>query len=990
MSPHTAWNIQPPLGKAPALRRPLSASAASSRHATRTALPTPLPSFSAEHMTSAAASGSPLPKQLNMEQMAKVGRGHTRSPQEEVKLPSAETAETTTTDFVIKEHTHAPARCLEQDAQQQDRPDLKINMKQAARRVFNQKKHHSQTARDLCEAKSRMQLISRNFRYTSQFGDTISFVPTALSPEIMKAAVMECVHLFGWKMVPAMLVSCSESDDAGARGSSAGHRKSRGSRGSSAGNQLLKTELELDSAAKELHAQILHIEVREWEHGELVRRRIRDEKERSHRFRIDMSKETMLKNSVAMHKRLETLIANRRWFSEALKTFEKLATSKWLKRISEIEACISFMADDFKRRQVDLPDPHRPSPPQQWKLNETELENCQKGWLDVVEVILTPFPDDHCDVRKQLINSLIHSHFDNNLVLVGGRRRIAKLREQVRFLTDKQKMWREAFEYCQMHDAIWAATKIQALVRSRQAQKRCARMRMDREAHARRLHRRTASHDLLSRGSRDLLSNGNKGSEKELVTRKAIATDEGGTEFLFLLDEKGFPTIQRAKPLLADGLHADGHRKDGVSVSPLTSPLNLQSAWGSLKRLYPPSSSCILRTSSEDDSTEGGEQMAAQQMAERRGLNRGRPSVDNRCHDTDYCSPQVINAQMPKPLDRNMPMPTGLRKLGLRRRYVVDYSEAFGTYLNVDTRDSKNREDRRKVEEGRSEVPSQDSKDDTESLETTKWAGIQPSVCELVEMPICIQVPSVRVPTCAAYPLAAPPFASTLRALAQSHKGESKNGGTEIWRSGDRRTTERTGARTENRDSNRDIWTAEAHLGELEQNEEQSNICGNTDSIDKYMLLPAVKAVQGGLTEAEQVESLKRQKLSAYGNRNRFRADSSPFAFDPASISSKHYKEPPQLKGLLCKEPVTLVSCANSLAAHLPARKAMTPLLPLSAAKSRRESERAILNIRTRASCAPRPSISTPSMGGVSYVGGHTPGNKRGEGWVSKTSTVTP
>ena len=86
--------------------------------------------------------------------------------------------------------------------------------------------------------------------------------------------------------------------------------------------------------------------------------------------------------------------------------------------------------------------------------------------------------------------------------LVGGRRGIAKLREQVRFLTDKQKMWREAFEYCQMHDAIWAATKIQSLVRSRQARKRCARMRMDREAHARRLHRRTASHDLLSRGSR--------------------------------------------------------------------------------------------------------------------------------------------------------------------------------------------------------------------------------------------------------------------------------------------------------------------------------------------------------------------------------------------------------------------------------------------------------------------------------------------------------
>jgi hypothetical protein len=951
---------------------------------------------------------------------------------------------------------------LEQDEQQQDRPDLKIDMKQAARRVFNQKKHHSQTARDLCEAKSRMQLISRNFRYTSQFGDTISFVPTALSPEIMKAAVMECVHLFGWKMVPAMLVSCSESDDAGARGSSAGHRKSRGSRGSSAGNQLLKTELELDSATKELHAQILHDEVREWEHGELVRRRIRDEKERKHRFRIDMSKETMLKNSVAMHKRLEALIADRRWFSEALKTFEKLATSKWLKRISEIEACISFMADDFKRRQVDLPDPHRPSPPQQWKLNETELEHCQKGWLDVVEVILTPFPDDHCDVRKQLINSLIHSHFDNTSVLVGGRRRIAKLREQVRFLTDKQKMWREAFEYCQMHDAIWAATKIQALVRSRQAQKRCARMRMDREAHARRLHRRTASHDLLSRGSRDLLSNENKGSEKELVTRKAIATDEGGTEFLFLLDEKGFPTIQRAKPLLADGLHADGHRKDGVSISPLMSPLNLQSSWGSLKRLHPPSSSCISRTSSDEDSTEGGQQMAAQQMAaqqmaERRGLDSGRPSVDNRC-DTDYCSSQVINAPMPKPLDRNMPMPTGLRKLGLRRRYVDDYSEAFGTYLNVDTRDSRNREDRRKVEEGRSEVPSQDSKDDTESLETTKWAGIQPSVCELVEMPICIQVPSVRVPTCAAYPLAAPPFASTLRALAQSNKGESSNGGTEIWRSGDRRATERTGARTENRDSNRDIWTAEAHLGELEQNEEQSseavphltgqsneahhfrnfkkvakrstvgrtlpverrlgsalhpsshpsshrscsprsemnsslqvaNICGNTDSIDKYMLLPAVKAVQGGLTEAEQVESLKRQKLSAYGNRHRFRADSCPFAFDPASISSQHYKAPPQLKGLLCKEPVTLVSCANSLAVHLPARKAMTPLLPLSAAKSRRESERAILNIRTRASCAPRPSISTPSMGGVSYVGGHAPGNKRGEGWVSKTSTVTP
>ena len=58
---------------------------------------------------------------------------------------------------------------------------------------------------------------------------------------------MECVNLFGWKMVPAMLVSCCESDDAGARGPSAGNRKSRGS---SAGNQLLKTELELDSAAK--------------------------------------------------------------------------------------------------------------------------------------------------------------------------------------------------------------------------------------------------------------------------------------------------------------------------------------------------------------------------------------------------------------------------------------------------------------------------------------------------------------------------------------------------------------------------------------------------------------------------------------------------------------------------------------------------------------------------------------------------------------------
>ena len=193
-------------------------------------------------MTSAAASGSPLPKNLNMEQKAKVGRGHTRSPQEEVKqsdkssfdanqshcpglgesdstpmlkprrpqsaptygvcsvlhrthsrlwlrdcpessassqstvvtlsvissgaqialeeepqfitslpstvvptptitqpdttaVPSAETAETTTTDFVIREHTHPPARCLEQDEQQQDRPELKINMKEAARHL---------------------------------------------------------------------------------------------------------------------------------------------------------------------------------------------------------------------------------------------------------------------------------------------------------------------------------------------------------------------------------------------------------------------------------------------------------------------------------------------------------------------------------------------------------------------------------------------------------------------------------------------------------------------------------------------------------------------------------------------------------------------------------------------------------------------------------------------------------------------------------------
>ena len=72
-----------------------------------------------------------------------------------------------------------------------------------------------------------------------------------------------------------------------------------------------------------------------------------------------------------MHTRLEALIANRRWVSEALQKFEKLETSKWLKRISEIDACISFMAYDFKRRQVDRPDPHRPSPTQQWKLNAT-------------------------------------------------------------------------------------------------------------------------------------------------------------------------------------------------------------------------------------------------------------------------------------------------------------------------------------------------------------------------------------------------------------------------------------------------------------------------------------------------------------------------------------------------------------------------------------------------------------------------------------------
>jgi hypothetical protein len=53
-------------------------------------------------------------------------------------------------------------------------------------------------------------------------------------------------------------------------------------------------------------------------------------------------------------------------------------------------------------------------------------------------------------------------------------------------------------------------------------------------------------------------------------------------------------------------------------------------------RLYPPSSSSISPTSSDEDATEGGHE----------------DSTD----DTDYCSPQVIKAQMPKPLDRNMPM----------------------------------------------------------------------------------------------------------------------------------------------------------------------------------------------------------------------------------------------------------------------------------------------------------------------------------------------
>ena len=151
------------------------------------------------------------------------------------------------------------------------------------------------------------------------------------------------------------------------------------------------------------------------------------------------------------------------------------------------------MASEFESQHVDIPTAHVVPFTRAWKLREPELDSRLREWVDVVEIALTPCPQQDNAERQQLLGELIAIYFETTALMTGGRRRVTELQRRAHFLQENVELWSSALQRLNLRHLSWAVTKIQALYRSRKARRRCAALRAQTQAHANRLGHRAFS-----------------------------------------------------------------------------------------------------------------------------------------------------------------------------------------------------------------------------------------------------------------------------------------------------------------------------------------------------------------------------------------------------------------------------------------------------------------------------------------------------------------
>ena len=158
-----------------------------------------------------------------------------------------------------------------------------------------------------------------------------------------------------------------------------------------------------------------------------------------------------------------------------------------------MEAELADMASEFESQHIDIPKAHVVPFTRAWKLREPELDSRLREWVDVVEIALTPCPQQNSAERQQLVGELIAVYFETTALMTGGRRRVTELQRRVHCLQENVELWSSALQRLNLQHLSWAVTKIQALYRSRKARRRCAALRAQTQAHANRLGHRAWS-----------------------------------------------------------------------------------------------------------------------------------------------------------------------------------------------------------------------------------------------------------------------------------------------------------------------------------------------------------------------------------------------------------------------------------------------------------------------------------------------------------------
>ena len=67
--------------------------------------------------------------------------------------------------------------------------------------------------------------------------------------------------------------------------------------------------------------------------------------------------------------------------ADKLRKVEEIATAKWTRRISRMEAELADMASEFESQHVDIPTAHVVPFTRAWKLREPELDSRLREWV---------------------------------------------------------------------------------------------------------------------------------------------------------------------------------------------------------------------------------------------------------------------------------------------------------------------------------------------------------------------------------------------------------------------------------------------------------------------------------------------------------------------------------------------------------------------------------------------------------------------------------